>query len=234
MKKFPITQYWPLYWRVVARNPAAVIGLVADLAPIIAILFCGWGAAALIMLYWIENVVIGAYVVPRMIIANVGRHGPLGVLGSLFGVPFFVFHYGVFCAVHGIFLLMFFHAQEPVMASPDMLVMLQRLFLGSLSFAQHMNWIVLIVAAAHGAAFVHDFLIKGGWKETTADQEMTGPYGRIIILHLSIFILGGALFLLGDPAIGALLLVLARAAWGLHTNMQPKSKPAAESAPAAA
>jgi hypothetical protein len=234
MKKFPITQYWPLYWRAVARNPAAIIGLVADLAPIIAILFWGWGAAALVMLYWIENVVIGAYVVPRMIVASVGRHGPLGVLGSLFGVPFFVFHYGMFCAVHGIFLLTMFHSQEQVLATSDMLVMLQRLFLGSLSFAQNMNWVVIIVAVAHGAVFVHDFLAKGGWKETTADQEMTAPYGRVIILHLSIFFLGGALFLLGDPAIGAGLLVLARAAWGLHINMQPKNKPAGESSAAAA
>jgi hypothetical protein len=230
MKKF----LDPLYWRAIARNPAAVIGLVADLAPIIAILFWGWGAAALIMLYWIENVVIGAYVVPRMIIASVGRHGPWGVLGSLFGVPFFVFHYGMFCAVHGIFLLTMFHSQEQVMASADMLVMLQRLFLGSLSFAQNMNWIVFIVAVAHGVVFAHDFLIKGGWKETTADQEMTAPYGRVIILHLSIFFLGGALFLLGDPAIGALLLVLARAAWGLHANMEPRKKVATGPVPAAA
>jgi hypothetical protein len=214
----------PQYWRAVARNPAAVIGLAADLAPIIAILFWGWGAAALIMLYWIENVVIGVYVVPRMIFANIGRHGPWGLLGSLFGVPFFIFHYGMFCAVHGMLLLTMFHSAEQVMVSPDMLVMIQRLFLGSLSFAQNMNWIVLVVAVAHGAVFIHDFLLKGGWKETTSDQEMTAPYGRIIILHLSIFFLGGALILLGDPAIGALLLVLARAAWGLHANMQPKQK----------
>jgi hypothetical protein len=230
MKKF----LDPLYWQAVARNPAAIIGLVADLAPIIAVLFWGWGAAALIMLYWIENVVIGAYVVPRMIIASVGRHGPVGLLGCVFGVPFFIFHYGMFCAVHGIFLLVLFRsAENPMMASPDMLVMLTRLFTGSLSFAQHMNWIVALVVAAHGAVFVYDFLLKGGWKESTFDQEMGAPYGRVVILHLGIFVIGGALMLLGDPTIGALFLVLARAALGLHVNMQPKKKPS-EAIPAAA
>jgi hypothetical protein len=232
MKKF----LDPQYWQAVARNPAAIIGLVADLAPIIAVLFWGWGAAALIMLYWIENVVIGAYVVPRMIIASVGRHGPLGLIGCLFGVPFFIFHYGMFCAVHGIFLLTFFHtaAQDPMVASPDMLVMLQGLFMGSLSFAPHMNWIVVLVVAAHGAVFVYDFLLKGGWRETSFDEEMGAPYGRIVILHLGIFVIAGALFALNDPMIGAIFLVLARAAWGLHANTQPRSKPAASTAPVAA
>ncbi|HEV7689912.1 MAG TPA: DUF6498-containing protein [Hyphomonadaceae bacterium] len=232
MKKF----LDPQYWSAVARNPAAIIGLVADLAPIIAVIFWGWGAAALIMLYWIENVVIGAYTVPRMIIASVGRHGPLGLIGCIFGVPFFVFHYGMFCAVHGTFLLVLFRTQEPVIANPDMLVMLERLFMGSLSFAQHMNWIVALVVASHGAVFIFDFLLKGGWKESTFDQEMGAPYGRVVILHLGIFVIGGALMLLGDPTIGALFLVLARAALGLHINMQPKKKPveAIPAAPAAA
>lgn len=220
MKKF----LDPQYWSAVARNPTAIIGLIADLAPIIAVLFWGWGAAALIMLYWIENVVIGAYVVPRMIIASVGRHGPLGLIGCLFGVPFFVFHYGMFCAVHGIFLLVFFGSSEGVMATPDMLTMIQRLFVGSLSFAPHMTWIVAVVMAAHGAVFIYDFLLKGGWKESSFDQEMGAPYGRIVILHLGIFVIGGALMILGDPIYGAIFLVLARAVWGLQINMQPKQK----------
>lgn len=224
----------PQYWRSVGRNPAAMIGLVADLAPILAVLFWGWGAAALVMLYWVENVIIGAYVVPRMIVAVLGRHGPVGAIGLLFGLPFFAFHYGMFCAVHGIFLVMFLGSQQAVRVSPDPFTMIQRLFEGSLSFAPHMNWIVLLVIAAHGAVFVWDFLIRQGWRESSFDQEMGAPYGRIVILHFGIFVLGGAMMFLGDPMIGALFLVLARAAWGLHTNMKPKKKPEPEPVPAAA
>jgi hypothetical protein len=223
------TFFDPSYWKSVSRNPAALVGLVADLAPIFAVIFWGWGAAALVLLYWLENVIIGAIVVPRMIIASVGRFGAPGLLGCLFGVPFFVFHYGMFCAVHGMFLMIFFQPADPVQVSPDMLTMLQRLVFGSLTYARHMDWILVIVIAAHLFAFVTDFILKGGWKETTFEQEMGAPYGRIVVMHLGIFVIAGALFALGDPAFGAIFLVLARAVWGLHTNMEPRKT--AEPAP---
>jgi uncharacterized protein DUF6498 len=224
----------PSYWSAVARNPAAMVSLVADLAPIFAVVFWGWGAAPLIVLYWLENVVIGAFVVPRMIIAAVGRHGPLGLIGCVFGVPFFVFHYGMFCFVHGIFVLTMLHSLGEGPAVSTMGDLAGNLFQGALAFARHMDWMLIIIIAAHGVAFVWEFLIKGGWRDSTFDNEMGAPYGRIIILHFSIFFLGGALFLLGDPASGAVLLVLARAAWGLHTNMKPKKKPPEPAAPAPA
>ena len=41
--------------------------------------------------------------------------------------------------------------------------------------------------------------------------EMFAPYGRIVVLHFGIFAGAGALFLLGQPMVGVLALILFRA-----------------------
>jgi hypothetical protein len=213
----------PTYWRSVARNPAAVIGLLVDLAPIVAVIFWGWGAGALVLLYWLENVVIGLAVVPRILLAAFGKHGRIGgFFSAAFNVPFFIFHYGLFCFVHGTMLLTFLHNDASWSSGPDMVEMATRLIGGSLAYARHMDWILAGVAAFHALVLVRDYILNGEWKQTTPEQEVANPYGRVILLHIGVFVIGGALMALGDPMIGVLALVIMRALWGLQMNMRPR------------
>ena len=48
------------------RDPLAWLSLATDLVPIAAILVFGWGATPLVALYWLENLIIGAYTVLRL------------------------------------------------------------------------------------------------------------------------------------------------------------------------
>ncbi len=84
------------------RDPMAWLTLMVDLLPVIAVLFFGWQAVPLVALYWLENLVIGAFTILRMLgtVAN----NAVNLAGAAFMVPFFTVHYGMFCFGHGIFL----------------------------------------------------------------------------------------------------------------------------------
>ncbi|MEJ0022031.1 MAG: DUF6498-containing protein [Alphaproteobacteria bacterium] len=92
--------------------------LIVNLIPVLGVLFGGWSAFALLLLYWLENVVIGVFNIARMIAAGVAK-GPGGIAACLFVVPFFAFHYGMFCLVHGIFVWTMFGQGFAQMAALD-------------------------------------------------------------------------------------------------------------------
>ena len=61
---------------------------------------------SVVLLYWAENFAIGFYNVLRIAFVKVER--PAGHLQKLFNVPFFIFHYGMFTMVHGVFVFAMF------------------------------------------------------------------------------------------------------------------------------
>jgi hypothetical protein len=67
----------------------------------------GWSPFVVMLLFWFENVVIGVLHVVRMVVTG-ARHGTANLLGSVFMSVFFTLHYGVFTAVHGMFVLLLF------------------------------------------------------------------------------------------------------------------------------
>ncbi len=73
--------------------------LAANTIPLFGVLFLGWDAFYIVLLYWTENLVIGFYNVLKMVFAAVPH--PVAHMGKLFIIPFFIVHYGGFTAVHG-------------------------------------------------------------------------------------------------------------------------------------
>ncbi len=82
--------------------------IVANIAPLVAVLFFEWDVMAVVVVYWAENIVIGFYNVLRMAIVPAGPTSPHAL--KLFLIPFFCVHYGGFCAGHGVFVFAFFGA----------------------------------------------------------------------------------------------------------------------------
>jgi hypothetical protein len=74
---------------------------VANLVPLFGVVFLDWDAAAIVLLYWLENLIIGLLNVLRMILVKV--ESPSKRFQKLFMIPFFCVHFGGFCAVqaHG-------------------------------------------------------------------------------------------------------------------------------------
>ena len=209
------------------RDPAAWAALLVDLFPVYAVLYFGWDAAALVFLYWLENLIIGLITLLRMVASSLANGLRGGTAMILFG-PFFIFHYGMFCFVHGIFLAVLAAigrgAGEPEFMSP------MRLVEFALAAGQHMAWFAGAILALQLFLFLRDFLWRGGWRETNIMDEMAKPYGRVIVLHFGLFVGFGGLIALGQPMAGILALILLRAAWSLYLSMTGKLQPQRESA----
>lgn len=202
------------------RDPVAWVILAVDLFPIWAVLTMGWGAAPLVFLYWLENLIIGGVALARMIAASM-KDSPLGLLGMLFLGPFFVVHYGMFCFVHGIFVAAF--ADRNMEASSDFFGPVG-LIQNALQSAPNMTTFVGAIIALQIFLFIRDFILRGQYKDARVDQEMAKPYGRIIVLHIGIFAGAGAMAAFGEPLWGILGLIGLRAIWGIFLTVRRRMR----------
>ncbi len=190
--------------RVPSRAIAGIV--VGNLIPIFGVLVLGWDAGAILILYWIENFIVGAFTLPRILMAQGPAPAPGSVIG---GTPlaarialgsFFCVHYGIFWAVHGVFAFI-------LAASFDSGATTSLLGNGfSWSFALA----VAATVAIQGAAFWRDWLKSGLWRTSTPSAEMFRPYGRLIVLHMTVLLGAFGLASAGAPAWTMILLCVGK------------------------
>jgi len=202
---------------------------VANLAPLFGVIFLGWDAAAIVLLYWIENLIVGLLNILRMILVKVESRSKQ--FQKLFMIPFFCVHFGGFCAVHGFFLLTFFNigsAEEALSpSSPWMgpLIFLQLLYSVVMQLWQSrppgLEWPVLGLAISHGLSFVKNFLLGQEYLALKINEIMMRPYKRIVLMHVAIIAGGVFVMKMGSPA--GLLCVLIFLKIGMDIWLHAKS-----------
>jgi len=197
-------------WRVVDRTLAIATAAIFAWG----VLFGGWSVFAVMALFWFENVVIGVFNLAKMLVTGV-RMGAGGIVGALFIGAFFTVHYGMFTAVHGVFIVGLFGGQQgnagatggdlfsPLFSMIDRVV------------ADRDGWIaVLTIILMQAVALVR-------WSRATRNQPpplnqlMAAPYGRIMILHLALIFGAFLATALKAPVVGALLLIGLKLAYDL-------------------
>lgn len=201
----------------------------ANLAPLIGVLWFGWDAGVVVLVYWTENLVTGFYNVLRML--TLKPKASFLQLGKLISVPFFCIHFGGFCAVHGALLmalLMEKNAWESSSASmewPGPLV-----FLGLLvSVVSAMwkarppgtGWIVACLMLSHGISFVHNHFLRGEYTKLSLGELMGRPYRRIVVLHVAVLLGAVPIMMAGSPA--PLLVILIVMKIGLDVVLHARS-----------
>jgi hypothetical protein len=104
-------------------------------------------------------------------------------------IGFFLVHYGIFMTVHGVFLYTFFRVPRLALV----------------------QWLLttLLLFTSHGVSYLVYFLGRGEYRAISPSQQMARPYGRILLMHITI-ILGGVLLqtLHAPPALLVLLVAL--------------------------
>jgi hypothetical protein len=226
----------------------------ANALPLFGVLFLGWDTFSIIIIYWAENVVIGAVNVLKMITCSpdanrlvwgdvdlndklnrermeqsrgdavkmlrLANHG-----SKLFLVPFFIFHYGMFCFVHGVFIFAIFGREAGGFSHVDGFGP----FGGFDNFRQifsqqHLWWCVAALAISHLWSFAVNYIGRGEYRRTAVPILMFQPYARIIILHVAILIGGIVAMTLGSNVFVLLLLIIGKTLLDLSLHLAQRAK----------
>lgn len=175
--------------------------IAANSVPLFGVVFLGWQIFPLIFLYWVENLIIGGLNIVRMLAAQPQSRGLW--TAKIFLVPFFTFHFGMFTAVHGVFVLTLFGGSSPHSFPPFNAI-------GPVIREWGLSRAVLALLASHIVSLVFNYLGRGEYKTAAPEQLMFAPYGRVVVLHLTL-LFGGLLMLnLDSPLVGLVLFVVVK------------------------
>jgi hypothetical protein len=194
-----------------------VLGL-ANALPIVGVLFLGWKVFPLVLLYWLENVVVGGFNVAKLLLAR--PREPAYWAGKLFLVPFFAVHFGMFTFVHGVLVFALFGSKgtQPF----DMLGTVPPAIR-----ANHLGWAVVSLLVSHGLSFYWNYLKNGEYQRASLNALMTQPYGRVVVLHLAVLFGGWIVLALGSPLLALVLLVALKTAADVRAHKAERRKFAA-------
>lgn len=171
----------------------AAVGLVvANLVPLVGVLFYGWNAHSILVVYWLESGVVGVESVLKILRAageddpeelphmQLNERSVRGFVGrsnrKIAG--FFVSHYGGFWLAHGVFVLIFPAAVEMPRASLRVIPLA-----------------LVGLAVYHALSFRLNYVDGREFERTGPVTQMIEPYKRVFVLHLTV--------VLGFFAIGA-------------------------------
>ena len=191
--------------------------------PLVGVLMAGWDVGTLLLLYWIENAVIGLVTAGKMLFAvstesdeAVARRPRLRNLPS---IGFFFVHYGMFWVLHGIFLVSFFVIGDPASISvTDQAVSLLEL---GLIVPLSDLWYVLAVlgfAVSHSISTIRSAIATDTSQMITIGECESEAYRRVIVLHFTLFVGAIALGEMGSPLYGLIALVVLKTGFDLHAE----------------
>ena len=168
--------------------------------PIYGVFHWGWKSFDLIFLYWLENLIIGAIMILRMIIRPYSHAVEFAL--PVFLVPFFTFHYGMFCFVHGTFIVSLFgKGLQPELAGMDVPEIIFPLI-----ESRYLFWPLIGLLAYQVLDWVRD-VSERGLGSDGIKQLTVAPYRRIMVLHITIIASGFALVAMNEPLVGLMLLI---------------------------
>lgn len=193
----------------------AVAGLlVANAVPLAGVVAFGWDLHSLLVGYWLESAAVGVASVAKIRRAK-GEDDPEELpsfelndrpVRSFVGssnrgiAAFFVFHYGAFWAVHGVFVLAF-PFMFPGLAPADPAVVAVA---------------AVGLAAYHAVSYRVNFVAGREFESTGPVTLMVEPYRRVFVLHLTVVLGAFAVAAVGAPVGALAVMVLVKTALDLR------------------
>jgi cytochrome c oxidase subunit IV len=255
-----LTRLFDVY-RQTAASRTAIALVIANAIPLAGVLFFGWSLWTILVLYWVENGIVGLWNIPKILLARGSMlpgfvraarftsatatgftgdtagsdAGPaMPFIGRVAMAAFFVIHYGGFWVVHGIFVFVLptFLGFGSV-ASQDTLPTFDPAT-GLPSFAPpvaaaggfgEIVWSSVVIGAvalfiSHGVSFFVNYLGQGEYLRRSAVAQMAAPYGRVVVLHLTIIFGAFAIAFLGAPVLLLLVLVVGKTLFDLSLHLR--------------
>ena len=246
-------------YRTSSDERSVIALVVANLIPLAGVVFFGWNLATILVIYWLENGIVGFRNVPRMALAG-GDSGlgarriqgssatgpsssPMPGLagGSALLIVFFLVHYGIFWFVHGVFVFAItsglltdpgFGLDPGFVTDPNFVTGLGPSTLDIATAPTGPVWSQVGLAGlalfiSHGLSFFFDYVRGGEYRTTSIAVQMFQPYGRVVVMHVTI-LLGAFLTLaLGSPLGLLIVLVVLKTALDLALHARRHRQPSA-------
>lgn len=200
------------------KTPSEAFLIAANLLPLAGALFWGWKVFDIMFLYWMENVIIGLFHAAKMtlLLARKKLYAGFPI------VIFFIFHYGMFCMGHGIFLIVLFGLQLKTGQTAqwsEVDALLTNLTADPLFLLAAAG-----LVASHGFSFFDNFIRKREIDKVNPAMMLMGPYGRIIVLHVVILLGGGVAMALGQPVWALAMLTVLKTFGDLQAHRRTHQK----------
>lgn len=182
--------------RQVFKNPSTVILILSNLIPLFGVLFLEWNIFSILILYWAETAVIGLYTIFKIIIFHRWK--------AIVLAPFFVVHFGIFMFGHLIFIVVLFANPDGLSSynignTPSYLLIVSLVKPLAIAFSS--------LVLSHGYSFFVNYVGNKEYLERTKDPFFS-PYGRIVIMHLTILFGGFLSMILGNAVFALVLMVI--------------------------
>lgn len=197
-------------------RPSVIALVAANIAPVFGVLVWDWKVFPILLLFWVENIIVGLFNVLRLLLAAPDQS--LKWLAKLFFIPFFCVHYGIFCIVHGIFVIGLFGGECRLAGHLSVGWVLK------LIGQQHLWWAVAGLAASHALSFAVNYIGAGEFRTATLEKLTEQPYRRVVVLHLTILGGGALVAFLHSPVAGLLVLVILKTALDIKAHIREHAR----------
>ena len=198
-----------------------ILLILLNSVPLYGVFYLDWQSFDLIFLYWLENLIIGGFTLVRFVIRPYSH--PIEFIFPLLLAPFFAFHYGMFCYVHGSFVIHLFGSdilgELSKTGIPEIIMPVLEL--------RHLLWPAAALFAYQLIDYIRDSVERGLGSDNVM-QLMTAPYRRIIVLHITIIASGFALIALNEPVTGLVILVVLKTAFDIYHWLKDEEKVSTE------
>ena len=164
----------------VLRRPSGISLVIANLMVFLAAIFFGWDLGAVLVLYWAESLVIGFFTLLKLVLAKTNS------FLKIFIIPFFIVHFSGFMLVHIAF-IGFFYFQLSLSSGKTIEGAI-------LDFIISVLLGLLIFFVSHGISFYTNYIERKESKEENLVKIMFSPYPRIVVMHVSIFVVFFSVF----------------------------------------
>jgi hypothetical protein len=180
----------------------------ANLAPLLGVLLLGWRLDEVIILFWAESAIIGFYTLLKM--AVVGRW--LAILAG----AFFVAHFGMFMAIHFLFIYEMF-VREPHAGGPE-----PGAFEALAGIFTPLWPALLALVLSHGVSFATNFLGRREYRVATISGLMAAPYRRVMLMQFTLILGGWGVIALENPMPALVLLIVLKVAADLYAHRRER------------
>lgn len=182
--------------------------VIANLIPIVGVLFWGWELFDVVFVYWLESLIVGFFTMLKFL--------PIAHASSVFLIPFFWLHYGAFVCVHFLFIYATFGGGEEMSFFIPPLDLLLT-FIAGVVF----GFVALFIS--HGHSFIANFMRRREYLHLTSERVMQAPYKRIIVLQLTIMMGAFGVMEFNWPVASMAAVIVVKTLFDIYTHYSAHS-----------